>query len=57
MATRSEQFRANEQRKHAKNGKPMRPAAIKRLPIAEILQRTEYARKKATYVLETMADG
>jgi len=57
MATRSEQFRANEQRKHAKNAKPVRAAAARRPQTDETSQRTEHARKKATHALEITAAG
>jgi hypothetical protein len=57
MATRSEQFRANQERKHSKNAPPTRSAAAKHTPTTAQSRRTEHARKKATYALEIAEKG
>ncbi len=57
MATRSEQFRANQQRKHPKQATPTRSAAAKHTPTTAQSRRTEHARKKATYALEIAEKG
>jgi hypothetical protein len=57
MATRSEQFRANQQRKHPKQVTPTRSAAPKRTPTTAQSRRTQHASKKATYVLEVVEKG
>jgi hypothetical protein len=54
MATRSEQFRANEQRKPSKRTTPSGSTA--RRPSASS-RPTEHARKKATYAFESTLAG
>jgi len=52
MATRAEQFRADEQRKHKGSKSTAKAAkaakAVKRAPTADASQRTEHAPRKAT---------
>jgi hypothetical protein len=57
MATRSEQFRANEERKHSQRKPPTAPTARRPKPSVTASQRTEHARKKATYALEVTPPG
>jgi hypothetical protein len=57
MATRSEQFRVNEQRKHRKSETPTVSTAAKRTPATETARRAERARKKAVHALELSAPG
>ena len=57
MATRSEQFRANQERKHTKQAPPARSAAPKHTPTIAQSRRTKHARKKATYALEIAEKG
>jgi hypothetical protein len=57
MATRSEQFRANQERMHPKGVTPTRSAAAKHTPTNAQSHRTVHAKKKATYALEIAEKG
>lgn len=57
MATRAQQFRANDQRKQSAKAKPTRSASSTRSPRPDASQRTEHARKKATHALEITPPG